>query len=128
MLKDIDFDNLEVTACTKNITDLGFEKHVTIAINMVNKEDSFSHMEGLELAFHKNMLDNEKKYVKLSCTYSLNEDEQIILPIKIAYNGLQKYSKRVYYEHDLEPSLFEDINFIEQFFDRSPNELKRLYM
>lgn len=128
MLKDINFDNLEVTACTKNITDLGYEKHVTITINMVKEEDSYSHLEGLELAFHKNNLENEKKYIKLACTYTLNEEGQTVLPIKIAYNGTEKYSKRAYYEHDLEPSIFEDIDFIEKFFDRSPNDLKRLYM
>lgn len=128
MLKDINFDNLEVTTCTKNITDLGDEKHVTIAINMVKLEDSYSHLEGLELAFHKNTLENENKYIKLSCTYSLNEEGQTVLPIKIAFNGNEKYSKRAYYERELNPVLFEDIIFIESIFERAPNDIKRLYM
>jgi hypothetical protein len=128
MLKDINFDNLEITACTKNITETDEGKHVTVAINMVKLEDSYSHLEGLELAFHKNTLENENKYIKLSCTYTLNEEGQTVLPIKIAYNGTEKYSKRAYYERDLEPSLFEDIQFIETFFDRAPTDVKRLYM
>lgn len=129
MLKDLEFSHLEVISATKNINDLYDQKDFNITITMVREEDSFSHLEGIERLVHETRLHDEKKFIKLSCTYSTNEDGQTILPIKIAYNGgNEKYSVRAYYEHDLEPSIFEDINFVENFFDRSPNELKRVFM
>lgn len=129
MLKDLEFSHLEVISATKNINDLYDQKDFNITITMVREEDSFAHLEGIERLIHETRLHDEKKFIKLSCTYSTNEDGQIILPIKIAYNGgTEKYSKRAYYEHDLTPDIFEDINFVENFFDRSPNHLKRVFM
>lgn len=129
MLKDLEFSHLEVISATKNINDLYNQKDFNITITMVREEDSFAHLEGIERLIHETRLHDEKKFIKLSCTYSTNEDGQIILPIKIAYNGgTEKYSVRAYYEHDLKPSIFEDINFVENFFDRSPNDLKRVFM
>lgn len=129
MLKNLEFSHLEVISATKNINDLYDQKDFNITITMVREEDSFSHLEGIERLVHETRLHDEKKFIKLSCTYSTNEDGQTILPIKIAYNGsTEKYSKRAYYEHDLTPDIFEDINFVESFFDRSPNDLKRVFM
>ena len=129
MLKDLEFTNLEVVSCTKNITDIGDEKYVNITVNLVKESDSFAHLEGIELLVHKTNLENENKFIKLSCTYSLNESGQTVLPIKIAYNGsTEKYSQRAFYDYQLTPTLFEDIAFVEAFFERAPDELKRLYM
>ena len=129
MLKDLEFSNLEVISATKNINDLYDQKDYNITITMVKSEDSFAHLTGIEKLIHETRLHDEKKFIKLSCTYSVNEEGQTILPIKIAYNGgTEKYSKRAYYEHDLSPDLFEDLAFIDEFFERTPTELKRLYM
>ncbi|SOK58434.1 hypothetical protein [Yersinia phage fHe-Yen9-04] len=129
MLKDLEFSGLEIISATKNINDYGSDKDFIIAITMVSDEDSYSHLTGIEKLIHETNLQNDSKYIKLSCSYRTNEKGQIILPIKIAYNGsTEKYSKRAYYERDLTPDLFEDITFIDEFFERTPTEIKRLYM
>lgn len=129
MLKDLEFSHLEVISATKNINDLYDQKDFNITITMVREEDSFSNLEGIERLVHETRLHEEKKFIKLSCTYSTNEEGQTILPIKIAYNGsTEKYSVRAYYEHDLTPDIFEDLSFIDEFFERTPTDLKRLYM
>ncbi|AFC21612.1 hypothetical protein GAP32_162 [Cronobacter phage vB_CsaM_GAP32] len=129
MLKDLEFTHLEVVSATKNINDLYDKKDFNITITMVREEDSFTHLEGIERLLHETRLHNENKFIKLSCTYTETEDGKVILPIKVAYNGSTvKYRKRAYYEHELTPDIFEDINFVENFFERSPNDLKRVYM
>ena len=129
MLKDLEFTHLEVISATKNINDLYDKKDFNITITMVREEDSFTHLEGIEKLLHETRLHDENKFIKLSCTYTETEDGKVILPIKVVYNGsTEKYSKRAYYEHDLTPDIFEDINFVENFFERSPNDLKRVYM
>ncbi|AQW88686.1 structural protein [Serratia phage BF] len=129
MLKDLEFSGLEVISATKNINDYDTEKDFIIAITMVRNEDSYSHLTGIEKLIHETNLQNDNKYIKLSCTYRTNDKGQIVLPIKIAYNGsTEKYSKRAYYDRDLTPDLFEDIAFIDDFFERTPTEIKRLYM
>lgn len=129
MLKDLEFSHLEIVSATKNITDLYNQKDFNITITMVPEEHSLSNLSGLERLLKETWLQDEKKLIKLSCTYTKTDDGKIELPIKVMYNGsTQKYSKRAYYEHDLTPDIFEDINFVESFFERSPDNLKRVYM
>lgn len=133
MIKDINFNSLEVVSSTKNITDLVEYKTVTIAITLVKTDEKYFSYEGIEKLIKDTELSENKKFIKLSCTYSTNEKNQVLLPVKIAFNpgntGTgEKYSKRYYYESELEVSTFEDLKFIEDFFERTPVELKRLYM
>lgn len=129
MLKELEFSELEVVSATKNISDSGYEKDFIITITMVRNEDSFSHLTGIEKLVHETNLEDNKKFIKLSCTYRTNSKNQIVLPIKVMYNGgTEKYSKRAFYDRELTPELFEDISFIDEFFERTPDDLKRLYM
>lgn len=129
MLKDIDFGNLEVISATKNINDLGNTKDVIVTITMIKESDSFSHLSGIEKLAQEIILFDTGKHIKLSCSYTQNENEQITLPIKVAYrNGDERYSKKVFFDRELEPSIFEDLNFVETFFNRTDDKLKRIFL
>jgi hypothetical protein len=129
MLKDIDFGKLEVISATKNINDLGNTKDVLVSITMVKEEHSFAHLTGIEKMTQEVILFDTGKHIKLSCSYTKNDKNQISLPIKVAFrNGDERYSNKVFYERELNPDIFEDLNFIEQFFDRTDDRLKRVFL
>ena len=129
MLKDVDFGNLEVISATKNINKNCQGKDVIVTITMIKESDSFAHLTGIQKMAQEIILFETGKHIKLSCSYSENEDKQITLPIKVAYrNGDEHYSKKVFFERDLEPSIFEDLNFVETFFNRTDDKLKRVFL
>lgn len=126
MLKDIDFGNLEVMCATKNINNIGDEKDIIVSITMVNKEYYNSQLTGIEKMEHEIDLSNTNKLI---CSYTTNHKSQILLPIKVVFrNSDECYSKKVFYEHELNPDIFEDLDFIEKFFDRTDDQLKRVFL
>lgn len=127
MLKDIDFTGLEIVSATRNISDFNDVKAITTAITMVREKDSLQGLEGLEKLLKETNLENEGGYVKLSCTYSLNEKNEIIHPVKIVFKGDAKYSVKVHFERDMNPSVIEDVVFVDTVFDTTESELKRVY-
>lgn len=127
MLKDIDYDNLEIVSATRNISDFNDVKSYTTAITMVRKEDSLEGLEGLEKLLKETNLENEGKYVKLSCTYSVNDKGEIIHPVKVLFKGDVKYVVKIHFERDMNPSVIEDVVFVDNVFDTTAPELKRVY-
>lgn len=129
MLKDFDFSNLTIISATKNITDLYDTKTYIITVNLVNTKNSVLELTGIERLVKEFLLRENNDLIKISCSYVENDNGQVMLPIKILYkNKDEKYSVKALYESDLTPQMFEDLTFINELFESTPIELKRLYM
>lgn len=127
MLKDIDYSSLEIVSATRNISVFDDIKAITTAITMVRDEDSLEGLEGIERLLKETNLENEGRFVKLSCTYSVNENNEIVHPVKIVFKGDTKYVVKVHFERDMNPNVIEDVVFIDNVFDTTATELKRVY-
>ena len=131
MLKEFDYSALEVISAVKNINNLHDEKTVLITITFVNKEDSYKHLSGIEEMLHKLHLEENRKYIKLQCSYTQNLNNFLIInkTIKISFNDpKQKYRTKSFNEDQVSNELLMDIEFINDFFDSCDNELKKVYV
>ncbi|AFA44286.1 hypothetical protein RaK2_00013 [Klebsiella phage vB_KleM_RaK2] len=131
MLKEFDYSTLEVISAVKNINNLDDEKTVLITITFVNKEDSYKHLSGIEEMLHKHHLEENRKYIKLQCSYTQNLNNFLIInkTIKISFNDpKQKYRAKSFNEDQVSNELLMDIEFINDFFDSCDNELKKVYV
>lgn len=129
MIKDIDFSGLEIVSAVKNITDMFDEKGVICTITFLKEEDSISHLSGIEEMVAKLSLEEKKKYIKLSYSYLMLDNEIVTdAPIKVIFTGINKPYKKTSRCTDDSTELLEDIKFIDSVFDRSPVELKRTYL
>ncbi len=125
MLRNIDFSHLEYVSAVKNISVSDDIKLVLCTITFLKKEDSISHLEGLELAFAKNQLEKDKKYIKLAASYSTEND--VICtdsPIKVIFNEVNnEYRNVTRSENDDISTILDDVQFVEMVFERSENKL-----
>lgn len=129
MLKDIDFSHLEYISAVKNISVCDDIKLIVTTITFLDKKDSVSHLEGVELAFAKNELGKHSKYIKLATVYKTEND--VICtddPIKAIFNEVNNKYRNVSRsdEESISTGILEDVKFVEQVFDRS--EDKYVYM
>lgn len=129
MIKDIDFSGLEIVSAVKNITDMYDEKGVICTITFLKEEDSISHLTGIEELVAKLDLEENKKYIKLSYSYTMVEKEiDTDRPVKVIFTGINKPYKKISRCTKDSTELMQDIKFIDEVFERSPNELKRTYL
>ncbi|QCW18869.1 hypothetical protein SEPL_239 [Salmonella phage SE_PL] len=129
MIKDIDFSGLEIVSAVKNITDMYDEKGVICTITFLKEEDSISHLTGIEELVAKLDLEENKKYIKLSYSYTMVEKEiDTDRPVKVIFTGINKPYKKISRCTEDSTELMQDIKFIDEVFERSPNELKRTYL
>ncbi|AZU98130.1 hypothetical protein BZF66_06655 [Salmonella enterica] len=129
MIKDIDFSGLEIVSAVKNITDMYDEKGVICTITFLKEEDSISHLTGIEELVAKLDLEENKKYIKLSYSYTMVEKEiDTDRPVKVIFTGINKPYKKISRCTEDSTELLQDIKFIDEVFERSPNELKRTYL
>lgn len=128
MLNDIDFSKYEFVSAVKNISICDDTKLVLTTITFIDKKDSVSHLEGLELAFAKNQLEKDKKFIKLAAAYkTVNDVICTDEPIKAIFNAVNNMYRNVTRsESDDIDSVLEDVKFIEMVFDRSDE--KHVYM
>lgn len=127
MLKELNYDSLEIVAATRNISVFDGFKTVNTTITMLRLEDSVHGLTGLERAFRENELFNDNRYVKLSTVYSLNEKSEIVPPIKVLFNHNEKYITKALYERDVNPEIIADVVFVDNVFDTTDDNLKRVY-
>lgn len=127
MLKDLNYDALEIVSATRNISDFDDYKSINTTITMLREEDSLQGLEGLERAFKENDLFNEDRYVKLSCTYNTTPKGDIIAPIKVLFKGDEKYIAKALFERDVNPKIIEDLAFVDNVFETTEPDLKRVY-
>lgn len=125
MLKDIDFSHLEYVSAIKNISVSDDIKLVLCTITFLKKEDSISHLEGLELAFAKNQLEKDKKYIKLAAAYSTENDViRTDSPIKVIFNEVNnEYRNVTRSSTDNIDKILDDVSFVEMMFEHSENKL-----
>lgn len=129
MIKDIDFSGLEIVSAVKNITDAYDYKGVMCTITFLKEEDSISNLTGIEELVARLALEENKKYLKLS--YSFTTVDDIIdtdRPVKVIFSGINKPYRKTSRCTENSTELLEDIKFIDMMFDRSPTELKRTYL
>lgn len=129
MIKDIDFSGLEIVSAVKNITDMYDEKGVICTITFLKEEDSIAHLTGIEELVAKLDLEENKKYIKLSYSYT-TVDNMIDTdrPVKVIFTGINKPYKKISRCTEDSTELLQDIKFIDEVFERSPTELKRTYL
>lgn len=129
MIKDIDFSGLELVSAVKNITDMNDEKGVMCTITFVKESESISHLTGIEELVARLELEENKKYLKLSYSCTTCEDEICTdETIKVLFSGINKPYRKTSRRTDTSTKLLEDIKFIDNIFERSPAELKRIYI
>ena len=130
MLQDVDFSNLEMVSAVRNISKNDEYKSVLCTITFLDKKDSVSHLTGLERTFAELKLDEEKKYIKLAASYtSIGDDIAKDQPIKVIFTGINnKYKKVAYFERDVDATILRDVEFVNQVYERSPDDVKRLYL
>lgn len=128
MIKNFDFSHLEYVSAVKNISVSDDIKLVLCTITFLNKKDSISHLEGVELAFAKNQLEVDKKYIKLAASYSTENDTICTdSPIKVIFNEVNNgYRNVTRSSTDDINTILDDVQFVEMVFDCSENKL--LYM
>jgi hypothetical protein len=129
MISDIDFSHLEYVSAFKTISVCENVKLVVTAITFLDKKDSIAHLEGLELAFAKNELEKNGKYIKLATVYR-SEDDIICTdtPVKVLFNEVNNTYRSVSRspEEAERLDILTDVEFVEMVFDRS--EDKFVYM
>lgn len=131
MIKDLDFSDLVMVSAVKNINELGdYNKDILVTITMIHKKDSIDHLEGIEHLVAKLSLEENKKYIKLSASYS-TENSKIKLdsPIKVLFSSpVHKYKKCAFFEREVNSELLEDVEFVNSTFERTDEELKRVFL
>lgn len=130
MLQDLDFSNLEMVSAVRNISKNDDYKSVLCTITFLDKKDSVSHLTGLERTFAELKLEEEKRYIKLAASYtSINDEIVKDQPIKVIFTDINnKYKKVSYFERDVDSTILSDVEFVNQVYERSPEEIKRLYL
>lgn len=129
MIKDIDFSGLEIVSAVKNITDAYDYKGVMCTITFLKEEDSISNLTGIEELVARLALEENKKYLKLSYSFTTVDDSiDTDLPVKVIFSGINKPYRKTSRCTEDSTELLEDIKFIDMMFDRSPTELKRTYL
>lgn len=129
MIQDIDFSGLECISAVKNISDLYDYKSVMCTITFLNEEDSISHLTGIEELVAKLALDEGKKYITLAYTCTMIDDEiDTDAPVKVIFSGINNPYKKTSRRKEDSTELLQDIKFIDEVFERSPSELKRIYL
>lgn len=129
MIKDIDFSGLEFVSAVKNITDMQDEKGVMCTITFLKESDSIADLTGIEELVARLALEEGKKYIKLSYSYTtLNDSICTDQAIKVLFTGINKPYRKISRCPDDSTELLEDIKFIDMMFERSPCELKRTYL
>jgi len=129
MIEDIDFSGLECISAVKNISKIDDYKAIICTITFLKEEDSIKHLTGIEELIAKLALDENNKWIKL--TYALTEvngEINIDAPIKVFFNGINTpYRKSSRCKAD-STEVLVDVKFIDEVFDRSPTELKFIYL
>lgn len=129
MISDIDFSGLEIVSAVKNITDAYDYKGIMCTITFLKEEDSITNLTGIEELVARLALEENKKYIKLSYSYtSVENDIDTEQPIKVLFSGINKPYRKTSRCPDDSTELLEDIKFIDMMFERSPVELKRTYL
>lgn len=131
MLQDLDFSDLVMVSAVKNINDLGdYGKDVLVTITMLHKKDTIEHLEGIEHLVAKLALEEDKKYIKLSASYSTEESKiKTDMPIKVLFSSPnEKYKKCAFFEREVSDELLQDVEFVNRTFDRTDEELKRIFL
>jgi|AGFT01.1.fsa_nt_gi hypothetical protein len=129
MIQDIDFSGLECVSAVKNVTDMYDTKSIMCTITFLKESDSISHLTGIEELVARLALEENKKYLKLSYTCTLIDNEiDTDSPVKVIFSGINNPYKKTSRRKEDSTELLEDIAFIDAIFDRSPTELKRTYL
>lgn len=131
MLSNINFDSLELVSSAKNINDIYDYKDILVTMTFLRNEDSISHLTGIEELVARLDLEEKKKYIKLSASYSIDSSGSVLTdrPIKVIFTDINnKYKKVAHFEREVDDVILSDVEFINMVFDRSPVELKRIFM